>query len=446
MGQLFGTDGIRGVANRDLTAELALKLARIGTYFLTLGDEQPFMVVGRDTRISGDMLEGSIISGITSLGVNVYTVGIVSTPGVAFLIKHLKARGGVMISASHNPLEDNGIKFFNEEGFKLSDEQEQKIEELYFSENEDLPRPIGEQVGRVFSVEDSERRYVDYLKQVGSIDLKGFKIVLDCANGAVYSTAPLLFRELGAEVVVLNDCADGKNINVNCGSTHPEVVAQAVISSGAQVGFSFDGDGDRLIAVDESGSVVDGDYIMAICAKFLKKQGQLKKNTIVTTVMSNLGLDLASREQGFELIKTKVGDRYVLETMLSDEYNFGGEQSGHVIFLDYNTTGDGILTALQLARILVLEKKPLSQLTKIMTKLPQVLKNARVKKIGYLPDNLRINQAVLAAEKKLGSTGRVLVRPSGTEPLVRVMLEGQNEKELHIMAEEIVQVIKEELS
>ena len=446
MGQLFGTDGIRGVANRDLTPELAFKLARVGTYLLTLGDEQPFMVVGKDTRISGDMLEGSIISGITSLGVNVYTVGVVSTPGVAFLIKHLKARGGVMISASHNPLEDNGIKFFNEEGFKLKDEQELKIEELIFSNNDDLPRPIGEQVGRVCPVEDSGRRYVDYLKQVVPLDLKGFKIVLDCANGAVYNTAPLIFQELGAEVVVLNDCADGKNINVNCGSTNPEVVAQAVKKNGAQMGFSFDGDGDRLIAVDEKGNVVDGDYIMAVCGKYLKEQGELKKNTIVTTVMSNLGLDLAAREQGFQLVKTKVGDRYVLENMLSEGFNFGGEQSGHVIFLDYNTTGDGILTALQLARVLVSDNKPLSQLAGIMTKLPQVLINARVNKTGYLPENPRINQAVLAAEKKLGSTGRVLVRPSGTEPLVRVMLEGRNEQELHIMAEEIVQVIREELS
>ncbi|UNC90979.1 phosphoglucosamine mutase [Candidatus Contubernalis alkaliaceticus] len=446
MGKLFGTDGIRGVANSELTPELVFKISKIAAYYLTLEEEKPFMVVGKDTRISGDMLEGSIISGLTSLGVNVYTVGVISTPGVAYLIKHLKANGGVMISASHNPLEDNGIKFFNAQGFKLSDNQEEKIEALYYSNTDELPRPIGEKVGRVYPLEDSVRYYIDYLKSSVKVDLTGYKIVLDCANGAVYNTAPFLFRELGAEVIVLNDCSDGKSINVNCGSTHPERVAEAVQAFGAQVGFSFDGDGDRLIAVDEKGRVVDGDYIMAICGKHLKDQGKLDKSTIVTTVMSNLGLDIAAEKVGLQLVKTRVGDRYVLETMLKDGYNFGGEQSGHIIFLDYNTTGDGILTALTLARILVLEGRPFSQLTEIMSKLPQVLKNAQVKKIGYLPDNPRVNQAVLAAEKKLGNKGRVLVRPSGTEPLVRVMLEGQNEQELHIMAEEIIKVLKEEFS
>ncbi|MDO9574332.1 MAG: phosphoglucosamine mutase [Candidatus Contubernalis sp.] len=446
MGELFGTDGIRGVANRELTAELVFKISRITAHHLTLGNEQPFMLIGKDTRISGDMLEGSIIAGLTSLGVNVYCVGVISTPGVAFLIKKLKAQGGVMISASHNPLEDNGIKFFNAQGFKLTDEQEEKIEELYFSNTDELPRPIGVKVGRVYPLKDSVRNYIDYLKEAAKVDLSGYKMVLDCANGAAYNTAPLLFRELGAEVIVINDCTDGKTINVNCGSTHPEVVAEAVQEHGAQVGFSFDGDGDRLIAVDEKGSVVDGDYIMAICGKHLKDQGELKNDTIVTTVMSNLGLDMASEKVGLHLIKTKVGDRYVLETMLKDDYNFGGEQSGHIIFLDFNTTGDGILTALKLAQVMVDENKPLSQLTQIMTKLPQVLKNARVKKIGYTPDNQRFNEAVLAAEKRLGNTGRVLVRPSGTEPLVRVMMEGQNEQELHIIAEEIVKILEEDLS
>jgi len=406
MGQLFGTDGIRGAANTDLT----------------------------------------IISGITSLGVNVNLAGVISTPGVAFLIRELKAQGGVMISASHNPVEDNGIKFFDSRGLKLTDELEQEIEEVYFSSEDKLPRPTGEKVGRIYEIEDSGRRYINFLKGLIPGDLKGLKVVLDCANGALYHIAPLLFKELGAEVVALNIEPDGTNINVRCGSTHPEVIREALLSEGGHAGFAFDGDGDRLIAVDEKGGIVDGDQTMVICGRYLKERGELKKDTIVATVMSNLGLELAARELGLDLKRTGVGDRYVLEAMLNEGYNFGGEQSGHIIFLEYNTTGDGVLTALQLTRVLIENKKPFSELAGLMKKLPQVLKNTRVEKINQLHKSDRIKNIISMVESKLGNTGRVLVRASGTEPLVRVMLEGQNEENLHIMADEIVKVVEEELS
>lgn len=445
MGKLFGTDGIRGTANTELSSELALKIARIGTFCLTRGIEKPSIVVGRDTRISGNMLEGAIISGITSLGVNVNLAGVISTPGVAFLIRDLKAQGGIMISASHNPVEDNGIKFFDSQGLKLTDELEQEIEELYFSGKDELPRPTGEKLGKIYVVKDAARRYVSYLRNLFPGNLKGKKIVLDCANGALYHIAPLLFKELGAEVAAINCEPDGININVGCGSTHPEVIKEAILNGGGHAGFAFDGDGDRLIAVDEMGGIVDGDQTMIICGANLKKRGELKKETIVATVMSNQGLELAARELDLELKRTRVGDRYVLEAMLKEGYNFGGEQSGHIIFLDYNTTGDGLLTALQLMRILAETGKPFSELACLMKKYPQVLKNTRVNHINQLHKNDRIKKIISLTESKLGDTGRVLVRASGTEPLVRVMLEGQNEEELHIMADKIVKVVEEEL-
>lgn len=446
MDKLFGTDGIRSVANRSLTAALALEIARTGSFFLTRESENPYMVVGKDTRISGDMLEGAIIAGITSLGVDVYLTGVVSTPGVAYLIRDLKAQGGIMISASHNPVEDNGIKFFNSKGLKLTDKMEGQIEKAYFQSHDDLPRPVGGDIGRVYRVEDSIHRYIQFLKKSISADLKGLKVVLDCANGALYQIAPLLFEALGAEVITLNGNPDGKNINVNCGSTHPEVVRGALLSQGGDVGFTFDGDGDRLIAVDEKGSILDGDKIMIICGNYLKEAGLLKKDTIVSTVMSNLGMDLAAQGLGLKVKRTQVGDRYVLEEMLNEDYNFGGEQSGHIIFLNHNTTGDGALTALQLTEVLIRSGKPLSELAGLMEKLPQVLKNAKVKDTSNLHASSRVSEIIAQTEDKLGDTGRVLVRPSGTEPLVRVMLEGQNEEELHTMASEMVKVLEEELS
>lgn len=445
MGQLFGTDGIRGAANEDLTADLALKIARIGAHFLVGNKDKASLVIGRDTRISGDMLEGAIIGGIASLGIDVQLAGIISTPGVPFLIRELKAQGGIMISASHNPVEDNGIKFFDSRGLKLSDEMEEKIEDYYFQKKDDLPCPGGDKVGRVTRVEDAPYRYVSFLKETFPGNLKGLKVVLDCANGALYHIAPLLFEELGAKVITLHNCPRGDKINVGCGSTHPEMVREALLSHGAQVGFSFDGDGDRLIAVDEKGNIVDGDQVMIICGSYLKDKGALLKDTIVATVMSNLGMDLAAQRLGLKIERARVGDRYVLETMLKEGYNFGGEQSGHIIFLDHNTTGDGALTALTLAEVMTRTQKPLSRLAELMERLPQVLLNARVKSNKEIFENKRIQKAVSWAEDKLGDTGRVLVRPSGTEPLVRVMLEGQDEDQLNIMAGEIKQVIEEEL-
>ncbi|RQD76986.1 MAG: phosphoglucosamine mutase [Candidatus Syntrophonatronum acetioxidans] len=446
MGQLFGTDGIRGEANRDLTAELALNISRIGACLLVENNEKPSIVVGRDTRISGDMLEGAIISGITSLGIDVHLAGIISTPGVPFLIRDLKAQGGIMISASHNPVEDNGIKFFDSRGLKLPDELEEKIEEYYFQGKDELPRPPGDKVGRTCKIEDASFRYIDYLKETFAGDLKGLKVVVDCANGALYHIAPFLFEELGARVITLHNCPEGDKINVKCGSTHPEVVREALLTHGADAGFTFDGDGDRLIAVDEKGNIVDGDQIMIICGNYLKERGALHKETVVATIMSNLGMDLAAQRLGLNIKRTGVGDRYVLEAMLKEGYNFGGEQSGHIIFLDHNTTGDGALTALNLAKVMTRTEKPLSQLAKLMERLPQVLKNARVKSNKKVFGNERIQEAINRVEGKLGEKGRVLVRPSGTEPLVRVMLEGPYEDELHIMASEITKVIEEELN
>ena len=446
MGQLFGTDGIRGEANRDLTPDLALNISRIGAYLLAENNEKASMVVGRDTRLSGDMLEGAIISGITSLGIDVHLAGIISTPGVPFLIRELKAQGGIMISASHNPVEDNGIKFFDSRGLKLSDELEEKIEEYYFQGKNNLPRPGGDRVGRTHKIDDASFRYIDFLKGTFGGNLKGLKVVVDCANGALYHIAPFLFEELGATVISLHNCPDGERINVECGSTHPEMVREVLLQHGAHAGFTFDGDGDRLIAVDEKGNIVDGDQIMIICGNYLKERGALQKDTIVATVMSNLGMDLAAQRLGLNIKRTRVGDRYVLEAMLREGYNFGGEQSGHIIFLNHNTTGDGALTALNLAKVITSTEKPLSQLAELMERLPQVLKNARVKSNKEVFGNERIQEAIKKVEDKLGEKGRVLVRPSGTEPLVRVMLEGPNEDELHIMASGITKVIEEELS
>lgn len=448
MGKLFGTDGVRGIANKDLSSDLAYKLGRVGGYFLTKGKKRPKMVVGMDTRISGDMLEGALSAGLNSAGIDVLYLGVLPTPAVACLIKILDADGGVMITASHNPVEYNGIKFFNEYGLKLTDEMENSIEE-YILNNIDIDyQPISGDLGRKIRVENPVRKYMDYLKDTVDVDLTGMKIAVDCGNGATYKAAPELLHELGAQVYVIHNDPNGININVNCGSTKPEEIQKLVLETGADAGLSFDGDADRLIASDENGNIVDGDHVLAICGTCMKENGKLKSNTIVGTVMSNLGLDICLKENNIDIIKTKVGDRYVLEEMLNGGHSLGGEQSGHIIFLDYNTTGDGLLTAIQLLSVIKQKNLKLSKLAEIMISMPQVLINAHVsdeKKNNYLEDE-DIKNKIEEIEKHFDKKGRVLIRPSGTEPLVRVMIEGENQEEINQYATELSKLIEQRLN
>ncbi|RJX37914.1 phosphoglucosamine mutase [Paenibacillus pinisoli] len=448
MGKYFGTDGVRGVANSKLTPELVFRLGRSGGYVLTRSKQgkRPKIVIGRDTRISGEMLEAALIAGLLSIGADVVRLGIISTPGVAYLTKTRGADAGVMISASHNPVEDNGIKFFGGDGFKLSDEMEAEIEALLDSDEDRIPRPIGGDVGRVQDDLEGGQAYISYLKSTVKNRFDGLKVVLDCANGAASMLAPQLFRDLGADTVVLAHQPDGLNINKECGSTHPEAVQQAVLEHQANLGLSFDGDADRLIAVDEKGTIVDGDHILFILAGFMKKQHRLNNNTVVSTVMSNLGFYKAMEKNGIEAKQTKVGDRYVLEEMVQGGYSLGGEQSGHIVMLDYNTTGDGMLCAIQLMDVLVSESESLSGLAECMTKYPQLLVNVQVEDKSMLAGNQKIEEAIKSVEHKMGGNGRVLVRPSGTESIVRVMAEGPNEQELSSFVGLIVDVVKEELA
>lgn len=447
MGKLFGTDGIRGVANKELTPELAFKIGRIGAYVLQQKSKgAKAFLIARDTRVSGQMLEGALIAGITSAGVDVHVAGVISTPAAAYLTKQLNGCGGVMISASHNPYPDNGIKFFNAEGFKLPDEVEAEIESLYFLETDALPRPEAATVGRVFQDTTAGERYLQYLLSTVTCRLDGFRVVLDCANGAVHSLAPKAFRALGAEVIACYDAPDGTNINNQCGSTHPEAITALAQAHQADFGFTFDGDADRVLAVDSQGRLLDGDVIMTILAQALQEKGQLKGNTVVATVMSNLGLEKAAQANGFELIRTKVGDRYVLEEMLAGGYNFGGEQSGHIILLQHNSTGDGLLTALQVAAVVAEKKQSLTELAASYKRYPQVLVNCRVSKRDGWDKNHCIKEAMAETEAKLAGVGRLLIRPSGTEPLIRVMLEGANEAELQQLADDLAAVIKQELT
>ncbi len=447
MGKLFGTDGVRGIANKDLSPELAYRLGRIGGYFLTKSKKRPKMVVGMDTRISGDMLEGALSSGLNSAGVDVLYLGILPTPAVARMIKILDADGGVMITASHNPVEYNGIKFFNEQGLKLTDEVENSIEE-YILNNLDIDVfPLSGEVGRKIRIENPVRRYMDYLKDTIDVDLKGLKIAVDCGNGAVYKAAPELLQELGAQVYVIHNDPNGININVNCGSTKPEEIQKLVLETGADIGLSFDGDADRLIASDENGNIVDGDHVLAICGSHMKEKGLLTSNTVVGTVMTNMGLDICLKEREINIVKTKVGDRYVLEEMLKGNHSIGGEQSGHIIFLDYNTTGDGLLTAIQLISVMREKNIKLSKLAEMMRVMPQVLVNAHVseeKKKVYM-DDVIIKSKIEEIEEFFHGNGRVLIRPSGTEPLVRVMIEGENLEELNHNANELARLIEERL-
>lgn len=443
MARLFGTDGIRGKANVVLTPELAFKIGRAAAAYL--GRNRGVVLIGRDPRLSGAMLEGALASGIASVGMDVFLTGIVTTPGLAWLTKETGAAAGAMISASHNPMEDNGIKFFNSQGFKLEDAEELAIEELYFQDTDDLPRPTGENVGRIIRREELVQAYCDYLLSTVDVSLTGLKIVVDCANGSAAGIAPKVFAAAGAQVEAIHSVPDGININRGCGSTHPEALAAAVKAKGADAGLALDGDADRLIAVDARGEIVDGDKIMLICARSLKQQGRLAKDTLVITVMSNLGLRLAAKDLGIKTIAAKVGDRYVLEEMLRGGYILGGEQSGHIIFRQFATTGDGLLSALQLLQIMVQEGKSLEELAEVMEYLPQVLINVPVASKEGWQENEFIAAKIAWAEAELQGQGRVLVRPSGTEPLIRVMLEGPRESQLQELAQAIADVIKAQL-
>ena len=441
---MFGTDGVRGVAGTELTIELAMKLGQAGAYVLTKEQaHQPTIIVGCDTRISGGMLANALMAGICSVGANAIYAGVVPTPAIAYLTRKHKVDAGVVISASHNPMEFNGIKFFNGEGYKLSDQLEDEIEALIKNDMRDVPIPIGSGVGKVEYRFDIRDEYICFMEKRVPVDLSGMKIVVDCAEGAAYYTSVRTLEDLGAELVAIHTNPDGTNINANCGSTHMEELQARVVYEKADIGIAFDGDADRMLAVDELGNIVDGDQIMAVIGNHMKKQGKLNKDTIVVTVMSNLGFTLMGEREGLHLEKTKVGDRYVLENMLENGYNLGGEQSGHVIFLDDNTTGDGLLSALHLLKVMVDTKEKLSELAKIMEVLPQALVNAKVpnhKKEHYM-EYTEIAEAIGELEKKFNGEGRVLIRPSGTEPMVRVMIEGKDQKAIEEEAKKLAELI-----
>lgn len=445
MGKYFGTDGVRGVANSELTPELAFKLGRFGGFVLTKDKERPKVIIGRDTRISGHMLEGALVAGLLSIGAEVMRLGVISTPGVAYLTKALGAQAGVMISASHNPVEDNGIKFFGPDGFKLSDEQENEIEQLMDLPEDNLPRPVGEALGLVNDYFEGGQKYLQYLKQTVDEDFSGIHVALDCAHGATSSLATHLFADLDADLSTMGASPNGLNINAGVGSTHPEALAAFLKEKGADIGLAFDGDGDRLIAIDETGAVVDGDQIMYICGKYLHEQNRLKQSTVVSTVMSNIGFYKELERNGIQSVQTAVGDRYVVEEMKKNGYNLGGEQSGHIIFLDYNTTGDGLLTGLQLVNIMKATKKPLSELANELQKFPQLLVNIRVTDKYHVTDNEKVKAVIEQVEAEMAGDGRILVRPSGTEPLVRVMAEAPTEELCREYVHRIAEVVEAEM-
>ncbi|MGM0471131.1 MAG: phosphoglucosamine mutase [Bacillota bacterium] len=446
MGQLFGTDGVRGVANRDLTPELACKLGQAGGYYLTQDLEQPTILIGKDTRISGDMLESALIAGLNSVGIDVLQAGIIPTPVVAYLTKELEVDAGIMISASHNPVADNGIKFFQGNGLKLTDQMEAEIEELITNQLAELPQPIDVEVGMAEEVLEPLLPYFNHIKEIITEDLSDLKVVVDAANGAAFELAPQLLRELGIETVALNDLPDGTNINLECGSTHPQELQEAVVEEEADAGIALDGDGDRLIAVDETGAQIDGDLIMAICGRQLIREDELPENTVVATRYSNLGLQESLAELDGQVVTTKNGDRYVLAEMLEHGYKLGGEKSGHIIFLDYNTTGDGMLTALQLLETMVKQDTPLSKLATEMTAFPQLLVNVEVAKKEEWQDNQALAEVISNVEEQLGESGRVFVRASGTEPVIRIMVEGKDKAQLDQLATQISEVVRKELN
>ncbi|WP_224242713.1 phosphoglucosamine mutase [Hyalangium gracile] len=447
--RLFGTDGVRGVANvHPMTAEVAMQLGRALAYLIRNGPHRHRVIIGKDTRLSGYMLEQALAAGITSMGVDVWLTGPLPTPGISNLTTSMRADAGAVISASHNPYQDNGIKFFWRDGFKLPDETEAKLEELLSSGAMDTIRPTADNIGRAFRLDDARGRYIVFLKATfpRELTLEGMTIVVDCANGAAYKTAPAVLEELGAKVISVGVSPDGTNINEKCGALHPEGLARAVVAHGAHLGLALDGDADRLIVVDEKGKVVDGDAIMAICTGNLVAREQLKKKTLVATVMSNIGLERAVSRWGVKVARTRVGDRYVVEEMRKHGYNLGGEQSGHLIFLDQSTTGDGTLAALQLLAVMCREGKPLSELASIFEPVPQTLLNVVVKEkreLGELPEVMKVIQSV---EQRLGNAGRVLVRFSGTEPKVRILIEGEDGARNEAYAREIAEALSKALN
>lgn len=449
MGKYFGTDGVRGEANVKITPEMAFKLGRFGGYVLSQHElGTPKVYVGRDTRISGQMLASSLISGLLSVGIEVYDLGVIATPGVAYLVKKDGASAGVMISASHNPALDNGIKFFGGDGYKLEDEKELEIEALIDAEEDTLPRPSAQGLGMLHDYIEGVRKYQAFLKTTAEGNFEGYKVVLDTANGAAYTSARAVFADLEANLTVIGENPDGLNINVKVGSTHPEAMAKKVVETGSDLGLAFDGDADRLIAVDENGEIVDGDKIMFIVGKYLLGQGKLAQDTLVTTVMSNLGFHLALEEAGINSVITAVGDRYVVEEMKKNNYNFGGEQSGHMIFLDYNTTGDGQLSAIQLLKVMRETGKSLSELASEVTIYPQKLVNVRVKDNAAKKSAMdvpAIQKVISEMETSMNGKGRILVRPSGTEPLLRVMAEAPTHEEVNHVVDTIVEVVEAEI-
>ncbi len=449
MGRLFGTDGVRGIANTELTCELAMEIGRAAATVLSDGcRRRPTFVIGSDTRASSDMLGAALISGLCSVGADVIQLGVIPTPAVAYLVGMYKADAGVMISASHNPAEFNGIKIFSGNGFKLPDMLEEKIEDLILDSNKTYGKPIGGEVGKVTYAQDAANDYLRHIKSTAHCSLDGMRIAIDCANGAASVTAPALFEGLGAEVHVLFDKPDGVNINHDCGSTHLEALAKYVVDNKLECGIAFDGDADRCLCVDEKGNIIDGDMIMAISALDLRSRGKLNGNTVVGTIMTNFGFGKFCEENDLRFIATKVGDRYVLEEMLLGDYSFGGEQSGHVIFRDFATTGDGQLTATQLLVMLKRSGKNLSELASVMTKYPQITVNLKISaegKIAFYTDR-EISAKLEEVKAILGKSGRIVVRPSGTEPLIRVMVEGSDTKQIKELADEVAELIKSRLA
>lgn len=449
MTKYFGTDGVRGIANSGLTPEMAFKLGRDGGYVLTEQKEDKSkrakVLVARDTRISGEMLEYALIAGLLSVGIEVLDLGVISTPAVAYLVKAQDADAGIMISASHNPVADNGIKFFGGDGYKLSDETEEKIEALIDAPTDDLPRPSAAGLGTVEEYPEGSSKYLQFIEQTIPDDLSGIHVVVDAANGATSSLVNRLFADVYADFETIADYPDGLNINDGVGSTHPEHLQAAVLEKQAQVGLAFDGDGDRCIAVDENGEIVDGDKIMYILGKYMEDRGRLKKDTIVTTVMSNLGLYKAIEENGLKSVQTAVGDRYVVEEMRKNGYNIGGEQSGHIVLLDYHNTGDGLLTGIQLLHVMKSTGKKLSELAEPVKTYPQKLVNVKVTDKNAWENNDAIQNEIDTVEKEMNGEGRVLVRPSGTESLLRVMAEAQTEELVNRYVDKIVKVVESEL-
>ncbi|MFW5984921.1 MAG: phosphoglucosamine mutase [Halanaerobiaceae bacterium] len=453
MAKLFGTDGVRGVANEEITGELAYKLGRAAGYYLQKNfsengggtESKPVIFIGKDTRVSGDMLESALVAGITSVGIDACCLGIIPTPGLAFLTSRKETCGGVMISASHNPIADNGIKFFDNRGFKLEDSQEEEIEDILEHSFTDLPYPTHDKIGRVSENDSMIETYIDHLTTCVQGDFSEYKVVLDCANGAAFYAAPRVLEKLGVELIVINGQDDGRKINVNSGSTYPEKIKEKVLQAGADFGIAHDGDADRIVMVNHNGELIDGDKIMAILALDLLKRDQLKGKTLVTTRYSNLGLKEVVEENGGRLKVVKNGDKYVLKEMRKNNYNLGGEKSGHVICLDYNTTGDGILTALQVIEVMNREQKTLQQLASCMKEWPQIMANIEVEDKNSWKHNSRIQKSIDRARNDLGKEGRVFVRASGTEPLIRVMLEGKEKDKLNFWEQELSSVIRDEL-